>query len=365
MEIVSPRFRLVSALLAAASLASGFQLPDDAGRAENDLREGIALTSKSQFQQAIPHFLAARGHVTNTFALEFNLALCYVGTRRFPDAIDLLTRMSDGQRPADVQNLLTQAYIGNHNPEAAMEAFDRAARLTPRNERLYLLVSQACLDEGLQVVGLHVIDTGLHNLPDSGPLHFQAGLFHAQQDDREAANREFQLAKKLAPNTAVAYIADAEGALLAGDVQKVIGSAREGIGAGFSHYLLLTMLGEGLLRAGAAPDTAEFAEVQAALEKAVALQPGYSSAHIALGRVYASEGRGADAIAQMELARSLDPRNKAVYPPLAAAYRRSGQPEKAKEALAALARLNSEDAARIRDADGSHAGYVSGKKQDR
>jgi tetratricopeptide (TPR) repeat protein len=388
MEVVLAKTRLVWWLLTAASLASAWQQPPRARampteerpavqqpadqqdsmrqQAEKELREGIALTSSSQFQQAIPHFLAARGRVANSLALEFNLALCYVGTRRFADAIQILTRMSGGQRSADVKNLLTQAYVGAHHPEAALEQFQQAARLTPKNERLYLLVSQACLDEGLYDAGAHVIDTGLRNLPDSGPLHFQRGLFHAQQDDNDAANREFQLARKLAPNTAVPYIAEAEEALFAGDVQKVIGAAREGIRAGYSHYLLLTMLGEALLRAGATPDTAEFAEVQAVLEKAVAMQPGYSGSHIALGRVYLALGRVPDAIAQMETGRGLDPHNKAVYPPLAAAYQRSGQPEKAKEALAVLAQLNREEAARIRSADGGHAGYVTGKsKQDR
>ena len=72
--------------------------------------------------------------------------------------------------------------------------------------------------------------------------------------------------------------------------------------------------------------------------------------------------RTADATAQLEIARRIDPRNKAVYPPLAAAYQRSGQGEKVKEALAALAGLNKDDAERTRTADGGHAGYVSGKK---
>ncbi|HEV3198296.1 MAG TPA: tetratricopeptide repeat protein, partial [Bryobacteraceae bacterium] len=147
-----------------------------------------------------------------------------------------------------------------------------------------------------------------------------------------------------------------------GRMQDVIRSARAGIQAGYSHYLLLTMLGEALLRAGATPDTpAEFNDARAALEKAVIIRPGYSSSHIALGRIYLTLGRTADAVAQLEAGRRLDPRNKAVYPPLASAYQRSAQPEKAREALGALAELNREDAARIRAADGGRAGYVAGK----
>ena len=368
MEVAFPRSLQLVALLTAACTATAFQLPapHDDGRqqAEKELREGIALTSRSQFQDAIKHFLVARGHVTDAFALEFNLALCYVGTRQFPDAIRILTQLDGGQRAADVKNLLAQAFIGDHQAEPALREFQKAADLAPGNERLYVLVSQACLDEGLYDAGLQVLAVGLRNLPNSARLHFQRGLFHSNQDDNDLANGEFQLAKKLAPNSEIAYIADAEQALVAGQVQDVIRTAREAMHAGYNHYLLLTMLGEALLRAGATPDTpAEFAEARTVLEKAVAIQPGYSSSHIALGRIYLTLEKTPDALVELETGRRLDPRNKAVYPPLATAYRRVGQVEKAKEALIALAALNREEAARIGSSDGGHSGYLSGRSK--
>ena len=329
---------------------------------EADLREGIALTSRGQFEQAIPHFLAARGRVSNSFALEFNLALCYVGARQFPAAIRILSSLSSGTRAAEVENLLAQAYVGGHQPEAAWNAFLQAAALAPQNERLYMLVSQACLDEGLTDLGNRVLETGLRNLPNSAKLHFQRGIFYAQQDENERGAREFRTAETLAPDSEISYIAAAEQALIAGSMPDVIRSARAGVRAGYSHYLLLTMLGEALLRSGATPDTpAEFDEARTVLEKAVAAQPGYPSSHIALGRIYLMLNRTADAVSQLEAARRIDPHNKAVYPPLAAAYRKSGEPAKATDALEALAALNREDAARISAAGGGRAGYLSGK----
>ncbi len=358
----------VAALFGQASLApptaAGQRLEErDDGRqqAERDLQSGIALTRRGEFRQAIPLFLGARGRVAEEFALEFNLALCYVGTRQFPLAIRILTGMGGGKRAGDVKNLLAQALVGDHQQEAAFRALQEAAEISPKNERLYVLVSQACLDEGLNDLGLKVLDVGMRNLPDSARLHFQRGLLHSQLDEAEAANREFQLAQKLAPNSDIAYIAGAEQAFQSGQVQDVIRIAREGIRAGCTHYLLLTMLGEALLRAGATPATpAEFHEAQEALEKAVADRPGYSSAHIGLGKIYVALDRIPDALAQLETGRQLDPRNRAAYPPLAAAYRRAGQPAKAREALAALAELNRQEADRIGSAEGGHAGYTGG-----
>jgi tetratricopeptide (TPR) repeat protein len=365
MEIGRWNRQVLLAVLTAACFAgwARAQANENAPRpAETELREGIALTSRGQFHEAIPHFLAARGEAPNSFALEFNLALCYVGTRQFPAAIRILSQISDSRHSAEIKNLLTQALVGDHQSDAAWKAFQEASQVAPNNESLYVLVSQSCLDEGLTELGMRVLETGLRNLPRSARLHFQRAIFYSQQDENEQAARDFQAAQALAPRSEIAYIADAEQALIAGRMQDVIRSARSGIQAGYSHYLLLTMLGEALLRAGATPDSpAEFNEARAALEKAVTMRPGYSSSHIALGRLYLTLGRTVDAVAQLEAGRLLDPRNKAVYPPLASAYQQSAEPAKAREALGALAELNREDAARIRAADGGHAGYVAGK----
>jgi predicted Zn-dependent protease len=326
--------------------------------ADPDLREGIALTSQGRFDAAIPHFLTAQRRGVESFALQFNLALCYVGVRKFPDAIHILSDIPSGPHSADVKDLLAQAYVGDHQADAAWKAFHEAASLAPDRERLYVLVSQACLDEGLTDLGMHVVQTGLKNLPGSARLHFERGILNSQNDDNVEARKEFAEARRLAPGSEIAYIAEAEQALIEGRMTDVIRSARAGIHAGYSHYLLLTMLGEALLRAGAAPSTPEFTEAQGALEQAVAQRPAYSSSHVALGRVYLALGRNSDAIAQLEIARRLDPHNKAVYPPLAAAYQRSSMLSQAKAALSTLADLNREDAARIGAADGGHAGYV-------
>ncbi len=368
MDITRWAWQVVPALIAAVWLVSTARAQTGIAGSplETELRDGIALTSRGLFQQAIPHFLAARGRVAHSFALEFNLALCYVGTRQFPAAINTLMAIPHGPRAAEVENLLTQALVGDRQPEAAWKTFQQAAALAPKNASLYLLVAQACLDEGLSDLGAAVLQTGLRNLPDSARLHFQQGILYSQQDDNERATGEFQRAQMLAPASEIAYIAAARQSLIAGRMQDVIASARSGIQAGYPHFLLLTMLGEALLRAGAVPNTPEFKDAQSVLQQAIEVRPGYSGSHIALGRIYLTLERITDAVTQLETGRRLDPRNKAAYPPLAAAYQRSGQSEKAQETLAALAALNREDAARIRSADGGSAGYLSGKpSQDR
>lgn len=328
-------------------------------QAQQHLAEGIRLTRAGEFSQAIPNFLAARGKARDTFALEFNLALCYVGTRQFQPAIAILAHIRGaGKHAADVDNLLAQAYIGNHEDAPALQAIEAAAALAPSDQRLYLLTAEACLDEGLTELGLHVIGIGLTNLPNAPRLLFERALLRSRMDRTELAAQDFRLVVQLAPGSDVADIASAQQALLAGDIPAVIRVTRKAIAAGRSHYLLLTMLGEALLRSGVTPaSAADFAEAQNALERAVELRPTYSGAHVSLARVYLLNGRVDDAIGHLEAARRLAPGDRAIYPALASAYRKAGRMEQAKEVLAALSELNRQDVEKIRAAP-DHAGYV-------
>src|SRR5579875_1424695 len=56
---------------------------DQTADAERELQTGIGLTRSGHFQEAIPHLKAAEGVAVETFAIEFNLGLCYLGTRQF------------------------------------------------------------------------------------------------------------------------------------------------------------------------------------------------------------------------------------------------------------------------------------------
>ena len=93
-------------------------------------------------------------------------------------------------------------------------------------------------------------------------------FFTHKWNRQDLADRDFERVRQLSPDSDFAWIAAAQQALLSGNVQEAMRAAREGIRKGHRHYLLLTMLGEALLRAGATPATpAEFGEAQAALEQ--------------------------------------------------------------------------------------------------
>jgi predicted Zn-dependent protease len=328
--------------------------------ADAELQTGTALTRRGLFREAIPHLLAARGRSSGEYAANFNLALCYVGTNQFKLAIDLLNDLrSGGHDGADVENLLAQAYIGGTQPQQALASLQKAAALSPQDEKLFAFVAEACRDHEDYMLGLKVVDIGLRTLPRSARLHYERAMFLTQLDQLDRAKPEFELVGKLAPASEISYLAAAHEALFEGDISGAIRTAREGVKRGYENPALLTVLGEALIRSGVSPSQPEFAEAQTALEKAVTQRPNDPASQLALGGLYLTTGRIGDAIAHLETARQIEPGNQSVYANLAKAYQRHGDVQQAQDALATLQKLNQAQADRISSAPGDRKmGYV-------
>ncbi|HEV2222314.1 MAG TPA: tetratricopeptide repeat protein [Candidatus Acidoferrales bacterium] len=335
--------------------------------AEKELQTGIALTQQGHFLEAIPHFLAAQGRVSDEYAENFNLALCYVGTEQFARAIEVLgTLKTDAHDTAAVNNLLAQAYIGTGRDKEAFSSFQQAVKQTPRDEKLYMFVAEECMDRQSYDLGLDVLNIGLRHLPSSSRLHYERGVFFSFENEPDSATADFDLASKLSPGSDIFYMAAGQKALLEGNMPEAVQVAREGIKEGHGNYILLTILGKAVGQSGVSAAQPEFREAQAALEKSVAERPNYAESRAALGELYLMAGRVDDAIANLEVARKLAPDDASVYSHLAIAYRRNGDANQAERMLAMLATLNQEQAAKYKSgAPGHKAGYISSGRAPR
>lgn len=335
-------------------------------QAEQELQQGTTLTRQGSFTEAIPHLLAARGRVANEYAAGMNLSICYIATDQPRRAIPILNDLrAQGHDNADVNNLLAQAYVADAQDQKALESLQRAATFTPTNEKLYMFVADACMGKQAYAQGLKVVALGLEHLPDSAQLHYERGMFLSLLDRFDKAKSAFELARKLAPESDIAFVAGAQQAIFEGKVDEAARIAREGVKQGHQNALLLTLLGEALLRSGVEPGHATFNEAKAALEKSVEERANYPSSQLALGKIYLMESRVNDAVVHLELARQLNPRDPAVYSNLAAAYRKQGNIQSAENALATLAKLNQAQAEKIRSAPGdSKASYAGSGSPD-
>ena len=320
---------------------------DTAASSAGQLQQGIELTRQGRFTEAIPYLTKAHEAAPEDYAAGFNLALCYYGTGQFKQAINALNDLrAEGHNTAAVNNLLAQSYVGDGQSDAAYKALEDAARETPKDEKLYAYVADACTDHYDYKLGLRVVELGLRNLPDSARLHYERAVFLARLDRLDEAKPEFAAAARLAPGSDIGYLALVQERLYEDRLADALAVAREGIKVGHRDYQMLSLLGTVLMHAGAAPGQPQFAEAREALEASVAAQPAYSTSQIALGKLYLMEGRAKDAVVHLEIGRRLEPRNPAVYTSLASAYRQTGERERSRECLQALSRLLAEKSAK-------------------
>ncbi len=326
---------------------------NEAAQAGDELQRGTALTRQGRFKEAVPHLLAAREGAVDTYAREFNLGLCYVGMGEYDKAIPILEELRRrGNETANVDNLLAQAYVGKGKRSEALTALQRAAAISPQDEKLFAFVADACADNQEFELGLKVVELGLRSFPQSVRLHYEKAVLLSQLDQFDVAKGDFELARKIGQGSEIGYLAAGQEELLKGNIAEGIRIAREGISKGVQNPALLVILGKALLRSGIMPGQPEFNEAQNALEKSVAERPNDAGSQIALGQIYLLAGRLDDAIARLEAARKIRPEQPSIYASLAKAYRRKGDSQRAEEAIAKLQSLNQAQAERIRSAPG-------------
>lgn len=311
--------------------------------AQAELRTGSELTGQGYLQQAIPHLLAAKRAGLDPYAVGVNLGICYLGTEQYEKAIAVLESLeATGRGNATVENLLSQAYVGNGQPQAAYRTFSRAANLDPKDEKLYDFLADACTDNKDYSLGLQIVDDGLAHLPESARLHYEKALFLAQLGSFGEARPEFDRAAQLAPNSYIGYLALVQKALYEGDLRAADTTLHEAIQAGHRDYRMLSLLGTVLLHEGVMPGEARFAEARTALEESAREQPNYPATQIALGKIFLMQGDAQQAVVHLEIGRRLEPKDASVYANLANAYEMLGDHAKALAMREQIGRLLTE-----------------------
>lgn len=324
--------------------------PDDRSRAgaQHELRVGARLTRSGALREAIPHLLAAQAVGEDPYATGVNLAICYVGTGANAMAIPLLESLrTSGYRTPTTAALLVQAYIGTNRSKDAYDLLSAVPDAAPRDETIFAYAADACTDYRQYELGLRMMSLGLAKLPGSARLHYEKALFLTELGSIEDARPEFDRAAQLDPGGYVGYLSRVQKDLSNDDLKGANLLLEQAIHAGRSDYRMLSLLGTVLLQEGAAPGDPRFEKARSALEQSARERPDFSPTQIALGKIDLMLARYRDAVDHLEIARSLEPDNPAVYASLVVAYRRLGEPEKASQVSVELGRLLSRQSMKV------------------
>jgi tetratricopeptide (TPR) repeat protein len=311
---------------------------------------GVKLAGADLFQNAVPYLLAVREAQPDSYDAAFDLALCYLNLKQYPQAIELLRPLPNrGPETAEVYNVLAEAYEGNGETQKAVDSLRKAIALAPDDENNYLDFAALCLDHQDFPAGLQVLNVGLGIHPKSDRLFFERALLYATEDKFELAEKDFQHAAVLAPDSDSSYRGLGRLYLETGNAAQAIETLRKRLREKPGDADLLYLLGEALVQSGAHPVDAAYQEAQSAFERSVKLDPNQCLPRVSLGKMYLENDRVTDAVAQLEQARTINPKEKSTYWQLAVAYRRLGETDQQKIALSTLKKLNDEERAGSRD----------------
>jgi len=298
---------------------------------------GISLAQADLAASAIPFLQAAYNSLPDSYDAGFDLALTALRAKDDAAAVKAAETLAQrGHDTAELENILAEAQEAQGQTQKAVDAYRKAIALDPNDENNYLDFTSLCIDHRAFDDGMKVVTVGLDARPKSERLTFMRGILYAMQDHFELAEKDFQKASLLAPQSDFGDVGLGVTYLEIGNSDKAIEILRERLRQKPNDPNLQYLLGEGLLRSGVAPGQPAYAEAQSALEKSVRLDPKLCLAHVSLGTIYLDENRVAEAAEQFELARAIDPTEKSAYSHLAVAYRRLNQPEKAKDMLTEL-----------------------------
>jgi tetratricopeptide (TPR) repeat protein len=298
---------------------------------------GLSLEQLGLVERAIPYLEAVHRRYPDSYDIGFDLILADIAAKAFPKAIDEAKDLiSHGHETSELNNVLAEAYEGNNEIQHAVDALRRAIALNPADEDNYLDFASLCMNQRSLEAGMQVIQVALESHPKSDRLIFMRGVLYATQDEFGKAEADFKLSAELAPQTDLGYVGLGVSYLETGHGAQAIEVLRQRLRTKPNDANLLYLLGEALLRTGAAPSTSAYSEAQTSLENSVRINPNLCLPHVSLGTIYLDEDRPADAAGQFEKARAIDPKERSAYSHLAVAYRRLGQVDKAKDVLNAL-----------------------------
>lgn len=331
-----------------------FQL-GDAGSAMRDLqslsvgelqpewqfRAGCLLAGHERFAEAVTFFEAVLNRSPRNYDAGFNLALCYMDARRYPEAIATLSGFRErGPRTSELDNVLAEAYEREGKTQEAIDALREATTLAPKDERNYLDLAMLCADHKAFDLGLEVANAGLHHLPNSPSLLIQRGVIYAMSGRFELAEQDFQMAGQSESSKNAAFAALGLAYIQQGDVVHAANTIRERIRQDPDNAALQFLLAESLMRSGVHAGEPEFAQVQAALQQSVRLNPRFVYSRIDLAKTYVQQGKLDEAIQQLKAALEIDSAKVQIYAQLGIALRKQGKIDEASTMFAKVRELN-------------------------
>ncbi|MCC7359055.1 MAG: tetratricopeptide repeat protein [Anaerolineales bacterium] len=295
-------------------------------------RLGLAQLQLGQYEEALELLEQALRQNPRDGQLAREAARAALLLGRLEHAAELLQGAIDlNPGDAEARHMLGQVRERQGDSASALELYRQAARVNPGDGRHLAAAAATLAASGKLADGLAVVESAVRLSPDSSEVQAQAGELYLEARRPAEAVKAFQAAAQACPTDGAAHLALARALVVAAEEDE------RGLRAKLP---------------AARPATDPHGEVVAVLQKAAALGADPIAVRYWLGRAKAVAGDAREAQRLLESVVAANPAGPApqakglaltaavaerptpaLYRALGAALRKSGQPERAREAL--------------------------------
>lgn len=273
------------------------------------------------------------GSPDETAWAQFDLALSYLLSGNYEQAVEqsrnyvehLRAEPESASEAASGWSLLGIAEARASRSDQAVEALKEAAHLEPTNEEHWLNLTRELMEASRYGEAIAASQQGIAANPKSYALHLRLGAAHLAAGHYKEAERVFRELVEAHDPMPTSYVGLAQVLLREGRAEEaavVVSAAEQQIG---ENFLLSYFRGLSLDRTG------NHKEATLAFRESIKMNADSSEAHLGLGKSELATGQIEEAIAELQEALRLHPRDPQARRLLSQAYRRKGDIRKAEE----------------------------------
>jgi tetratricopeptide (TPR) repeat protein len=309
--------------------------PDDR-RAHQRL--GLLYEQEGKRELAITHFeKGIEGTPADYVGVKVNLAGLYNEQMRFDKALALLEgRIDPTSTNTTALIVMGTAYLGVNKADEAIHVFERARTLAPDSEGPHLSLGIAYRQKGDLPASLKELEEVVKIKPQWSTGHFQKGETLLAMKAYDQALASYGQAEKLSPNPRLIRERKAEVYLAQQNIAEAIAIYKGLVGAKDVDLRAYDLLGSAYQMSGQF-DLAE--KTFADMRQRFAKQP---FAYYRSGLFYGFVKKYGQAVAQLEKAHDMAPRDPMILKALSVAHNQQGSREKAIAAAETLLQIRPE-----------------------
>jgi tetratricopeptide (TPR) repeat protein len=293
---------------------------------------GQVATQAGDFSAAERMFASIRATYRDPSSVAFHLALAQFEAGQFQESETTLRQLIDEEESkSEIYNLLAKCYDRQNQTQGAVTAMDKAIQLEPSNEANYLDLGAILLEHHRNTAALLAGQRAIQIDPSSAGAYYLEGLAQQKLGALKDAVKSYARSVALDPSSRRALLSLALAETEDGQAAAAEASFEKGLKQ-YPHDAILDQeYGRMLMGLKSDPDSQSKAD--SLFRAAICLDRSLFEPYYELGNLDLRRGRLFQALAELQTAAQLKPKNSQVHYTLSNLYRKLGRREKAETEL--------------------------------